>query len=656
MSPSVYITYPLNTKLSHLVDCEVDVSTALRVGPTKILPKTPFYDELMEEMRIIVQDNDIYNGLKEVGLKFVVHQYPNDTLFVSPQLVAPLRGGKGGFGALLKAVGKRAGKKKTTDYGACRDLNGRRLRHVNDEVRLDEERSDSKSIILPSYITNHLPLVASLLAIPHPNPFCDSLRSSQIKLERWKREEKRKKDKLPAGLVEDSITASGIDNWHLGVPTWSEGVSNKERYKNKKRKFNERRREETYAERLTREKEERRNEEQKKVMEYAQQDSEVGLESSEFAMMLKVQKTRKHIKEGKLKKLFSEVPGSNVTWGKAGVVIGAGGEGKEDCCFSTVYLTPPSTSAVTGRYYYEVMCETVDKDDADIPLQVGYLTPTSLPDPNNQDGVGDVKGSVGFDGGRGLLFIDGFEKEEDGAVADVEGEDDEDEGKISWESNDIVGVVYDAGERSVQYTLNGSVLPKVKAEGVGGKMVVGISINPGGEVRVRIGEDEMDYLPEGCRPVGDLLLVTGGDQAAKKRKLGGEADDEEGKKEEGEADRKAAPPAAAVAATTTTVTAATTTVTTTTATTTPVTSASPLTIEEILKAYTQESLSALPLDTLKATLQALGLKAGGSAAERAKRLWVVKDLKREDIPGKMRDKKVFDQVTAIVELRAQKKS
>lgn len=610
MSPSVYITYPLNTKLSHLVDCEVDVSTALRVGPTKILPKTPFYDELMEEMRIIVQDNDIYNGLKEVGLKFVVHQYPNDTLFVSPQLVAPLRGGKGGFGALLKAVGKRAGKKKTTDYGACRDLNGRRLRHVNDE----------------------------------------------IKLERWKREEKRKKDKLPAGLVEDSITASGIDNWHLGVPTWSEGVSNKERYKNKKRKFNERRREETYAERLTREKEERRNEEQKKVMEYAQQDSEVGLESSEFAMMLKVQKTRKHIKEGKLKKLFSEVPGSNVTWGKAGVVIGAGGEGKEDCCFSTVYLTPPSTSAVTGRYYYEVMCETVDKDDADIPLQVGYLTPTSLPDPNNQDGVGDVKGSVGFDGGRGLLFIDGFEKEEDGAVADVEGEDDEDEGKISWESNDIVGVVYDAGERSVQYTLNGSVLPKVKAEGVGGKMVVGISINPGGEVRVRIGEDEMDYLPEGCRPVGDLLLVTGGDQAAKKRKLGGEADDEEGKKEEGEADRKAAPPAAAVAATTTTVTAATTTVTTTTATTTPVTSASPLTIEEILKAYTQESLSALPLDTLKATLQALGLKAGGSAAERAKRLWVVKDLKREDIPGKMRDKKVFDQVTAIVELRAQKKS
>ena len=40
------------------------------------------------------------------------------------------------------------------------------------EVRFDEERSDSKSIILPSYITSKLPLVASLLASPMiPTPF-----------------------------------------------------------------------------------------------------------------------------------------------------------------------------------------------------------------------------------------------------------------------------------------------------------------------------------------------------------------------------------------------------------------------------------------------------------------------------------------------------
>ena len=48
----------------------------------------------------------------------------------------PLVGGKGGFGALLKAQSKKSGAKQTTDFGACRDLNGRRLRHVNDEVKL----------------------------------------------------------------------------------------------------------------------------------------------------------------------------------------------------------------------------------------------------------------------------------------------------------------------------------------------------------------------------------------------------------------------------------------------------------------------------------------------------------------------------------------
>ncbi len=33
-----------------------------------------------------------------------------------------LVGGKGGFGAALRAMAKQAGEKKTTDFGACRDL------------------------------------------------------------------------------------------------------------------------------------------------------------------------------------------------------------------------------------------------------------------------------------------------------------------------------------------------------------------------------------------------------------------------------------------------------------------------------------------------------------------------------------------------------
>jgi hypothetical protein len=49
-----------------------------------------------------------------------------------------LQGGKGGFGAMLRAQAKGKGAKQTTDFGACRDLQGRRLRHVNDEIRIQK--------------------------------------------------------------------------------------------------------------------------------------------------------------------------------------------------------------------------------------------------------------------------------------------------------------------------------------------------------------------------------------------------------------------------------------------------------------------------------------------------------------------------------------
>jgi len=55
-------------------------------------------------------------------------------------------------------------------------------RGARSEGRL--QRSDSNSNIAPTNITINLPLAASLLAIPHPNPFCDSLRSSQLQTKR----------------------------------------------------------------------------------------------------------------------------------------------------------------------------------------------------------------------------------------------------------------------------------------------------------------------------------------------------------------------------------------------------------------------------------------------------------------------------------------
>eukprot|EP01065_Artemidia_motanka_P023943 TRINITY_DN28598_c0_g1_i1.p2 TRINITY_DN28598_c0_g1~~TRINITY_DN28598_c0_g1_i1.p2 ORF type:complete len:291 (+),score=84.89 TRINITY_DN28598_c0_g1_i1:63-875(+) len=48
-----------------------------------------------------------------------------------------LRGGKGGFGSNLRARGKAASQ-RTTNFDACRDLNGNRIRHVRQEKSLQK--------------------------------------------------------------------------------------------------------------------------------------------------------------------------------------------------------------------------------------------------------------------------------------------------------------------------------------------------------------------------------------------------------------------------------------------------------------------------------------------------------------------------------------
>lgn len=51
------------------------------------------------------------------------------------------------FGANLKFEGKKLGK-TVTNFGACRDLNGRRLRNVNNEIALLkwQERQEKKEL------------------------------------------------------------------------------------------------------------------------------------------------------------------------------------------------------------------------------------------------------------------------------------------------------------------------------------------------------------------------------------------------------------------------------------------------------------------------------------------------------------------------------
>merc|ERR1740124_1528561 len=82
---------------------------------------------------------------------------------------------------------------RTLDFGACRDLNGRRLRHVNDEIKLRRWRQVQQA-------------AAAHTAASHTN---NNRQAVEIELDGIK-------------------TVSGIRNWHLSVPGWSE-VSGKER-------------------------------------------------------------------------------------------------------------------------------------------------------------------------------------------------------------------------------------------------------------------------------------------------------------------------------------------------------------------------------------------------------------------------------------------
>ncbi|GER46360.1 ubiquitin-like superfamily protein [Striga asiatica] len=63
---------------------------------------------------------------------------------VSVNLLLRLRGGKGGFGSLLRGAATKAGQKKTNNFDACRDMSGRRLRHVNAEKKLEEWKAEAE--------------------------------------------------------------------------------------------------------------------------------------------------------------------------------------------------------------------------------------------------------------------------------------------------------------------------------------------------------------------------------------------------------------------------------------------------------------------------------------------------------------------------------
>lgn len=85
----------------------------------------------------------LVTGRRDVSPSSVLAASSADGQFPSASALLRLRGGKGGFGSLLRGAASKAGQKKTSNFDACRDINGRRLRHVNAERRLEEWKAEA---------------------------------------------------------------------------------------------------------------------------------------------------------------------------------------------------------------------------------------------------------------------------------------------------------------------------------------------------------------------------------------------------------------------------------------------------------------------------------------------------------------------------------
>lgn len=113
---------------------------------------------------LIEQRTGVPAGLQ--GLVFAGRQLDNSRSLVSYgvvqgstfHLVLALRGGKGGFGALLRGQGRDG--KITTNFDACRDLSGRRIRHVNAEKKLADHMAQAKERELEKVAVQHIKEVA----------------------------------------------------------------------------------------------------------------------------------------------------------------------------------------------------------------------------------------------------------------------------------------------------------------------------------------------------------------------------------------------------------------------------------------------------------------------------------------------------------------
>jgi Replication stress response SDE2 C-terminal/SPRY domain len=283
-------------------------------------------------------------------------------------------------------------------------------------------------------------------------------------------------------------------------------------------------------------------------------------------------------------------------------------------------------------------------------VQIGWVSDPSALNSEAGDGAGDVPGSWSYDGSRQIKIMGskpsttgpatGTTREATAASASQSAEY-----GVRWKAGDVVGCLWNPVDRSLRYFVNGDD-QGIAFEGVEGGvgdnnnnatppqppalLVPAVSINPGEVVEFRLHRKDFQYYPgseHNATPVGEMLL----EQVLSTAPQAG-----------------AAAPATSTASAPAPATGAESGVPdhdTKPAATDPAEQPNvdrnnrdqaPIDLDDF---GSVDSLELLGLDRLKAALQGRGLKCGGTARERATRLFAVKGLAPDQYPAKLVAKK-----------------
>ncbi|GKZ00408.1 hypothetical protein MPSEU_000993800 [Mayamaea pseudoterrestris] len=361
--------------------------------------------------------------------------------FYSVNIVSCIRGGKGGFGTLLKGAAKQAGAKATTDFGACRDLQGRRLKHVNDQVAYQEWK-DWNDKIQAGVAT---------------------------------------KEDMAKALMKSSVGAPG---WYLQLPSWAE-VSQKKQQSQMHKQFHAWKRE-LDAEKSA--KEQAKEAIDRQVHEYVDRADQLSVKASQNTLSA----LQEGLRASKRQKTQDIAPPEALITLSGDVVLAL-----EDGCwcmqspsnFCTVGILLEQNTDASSKFilYYEARLLTGGI------CQIGWATAGFSPDSSTGDGVGDDLYSWAYDPSRRIKLFGERNTpygSEDFKAGDVVGcLYDGDTGEVSFSLNGKdLGVAY-----------------QIKANRGAFHIYPAISCNPGEITELRFLSDQTQYRHDDAVIVGTLL-------------------------------------------------------------------------------------------------------------------------------------------------------